>query len=202
MWHVYVRIKSSLCHCLNQWTSEVAQLCLTLCDPMDCSLLGSSIHGIFQARVLEWVAISLSRGSSQLRDWTQVSRIVGRRFTVWATREARCRKSEKNPTSLKKKISISPMEINVRAINLSFYSFIQILVLWLHGIGWLNEWRTKNLFCLECTGDGAVDGVFIFFFCCQIFKQRRWECLHWTNRELEIFWNLLFFPLAVLLNWN
>ena len=44
--------------------SEVAQLCPTLCNPMDCSLQGSSVHGIFQARVLEWVAISFSRGSS------------------------------------------------------------------------------------------------------------------------------------------
>ena len=44
--------------------SEVAQSCPTLCDPMDCSLPGSSVHGIFQARVLEWVAISFSRGSS------------------------------------------------------------------------------------------------------------------------------------------
>ena len=61
--------------------------CQTLCDPMDCSLSGSSIHGIFQARVLEWAAISFSRGSSRPRDWTWVSRIVGRRFTVWATRE-------------------------------------------------------------------------------------------------------------------
>ena len=67
--------------------SEVAQLCPTLCDPMDCSLLRSSVHGIFQAKVLEWVAISFSRGSSWPRDWTQVSRTVGRRFTVWATRE-------------------------------------------------------------------------------------------------------------------
>ena len=63
--------------------SEVAQSCLTLCDPMDCSLPGSSVHGIFQARELEWVAISFSRGSSWLRYRTQVSRIVGRRFTVW-----------------------------------------------------------------------------------------------------------------------
>ena len=54
---------------------------------MDCSLPGSSVHGIFQARVLEWIAISFSRGSSQPRDWTQVSCIVDRRFTVWATRE-------------------------------------------------------------------------------------------------------------------
>ena len=68
--------------------SEVIQLCLTLFDPIDRSLPGSSIHGIFQARVLEWVAISFSREYSQPRDQTWVSCIVGRRFTVWATREA------------------------------------------------------------------------------------------------------------------
>ena len=56
--------------------SKVAQSCPTLCDPMDCSLSGSSIHGIFQARVLEWIAISFSRGSSQPRNRTRVSRIV------------------------------------------------------------------------------------------------------------------------------
>ena len=47
---------------------EVAQSCPTLCDPMDCSLPGSSGHGIFQAIVLEWIAISFSKGSSQPRD--------------------------------------------------------------------------------------------------------------------------------------
>ena len=57
--------------------SEVAQSCPTLCDPMDCSLPGSSLHGILQARVLEWVAISSSRGSSQPRDQTRVSHIPG-----------------------------------------------------------------------------------------------------------------------------
>ena len=67
--------------------SEVAQSCSTLCNPMDCSLLRSSVHGIFQARVLEWIAISFSRGSSWPRNQTQVSHTVGRRFTVWATRE-------------------------------------------------------------------------------------------------------------------
>ena len=60
----------------------VTQLCLTLCDPMDCSQPGSSVHGIFQARILEWVAISSSRGSSQHRDQTQVSHIAGRLFTI------------------------------------------------------------------------------------------------------------------------
>ena len=62
--------------------------CLTLCDPMDCSLPGFSVHGIFQARVLEWGAISFSRGSSWPRDRTQVFCIAGKRFILWATREA------------------------------------------------------------------------------------------------------------------
>ena len=67
--------------------SEVAQSCPTLCDPMDCSSPGSSIHGIFQARILEGVANSFSRGFSQPTDRTWVSGIVGRRFTIWASRE-------------------------------------------------------------------------------------------------------------------
>ena len=65
--------------------SEVTQLCPTLCGPMDCSLPGSSVHRIFQAIVLEWIAISFSSGSSWPRDRTWVSRIVDRRFTIWAT---------------------------------------------------------------------------------------------------------------------
>ncbi|MES6266278.1 hypothetical protein U6R57_12305, partial [Cutibacterium acnes] len=60
---------------------KVAQSCPTLCDPMDCSPPGSSVHGILQARILEWVAISFSRGSSQPRDQTQVSHIAGGFFT-------------------------------------------------------------------------------------------------------------------------
>ena len=67
-----------------QWVSEVAQSCPTLCDPMDCSLQGFCVHGIFQARVLEWVVISFSRESSWLRDRTRVSHVAGRRFNVWA----------------------------------------------------------------------------------------------------------------------
>ena len=55
--------------------SEVAQSCLTLCDPMDCSQPGSSVHGIFQAWILEWVAVSFSRESFQPRDWTHISRV-------------------------------------------------------------------------------------------------------------------------------
>ena len=62
---------------------KVAQLCLTLCDPMDYT-----VHGILQVSVLDWVAFPFSRGSSQPRDWTQVSHIIGGFFTSWATREA------------------------------------------------------------------------------------------------------------------
>ena len=65
----------------------VAQSCPTLCDPRDCRLLGSD-HGILRARILEWVAMSSSRGSSHPRDGTQVSSIAGGFFTIWATREA------------------------------------------------------------------------------------------------------------------
>ena len=64
--------------------------CPTLCDPVDYNLSGSSVHGIFQARVLQWIAISFSRGSSQPRNQSRVSCIAGRCFTIWATREAPC----------------------------------------------------------------------------------------------------------------
>ena len=66
----------------------VTQSCPTLCDPMDCNPPGSSVYEILQARILEWVAIPFSRGSSQPRDWTQVSCTAGRFFTNWATSEA------------------------------------------------------------------------------------------------------------------
>ena len=61
----------------------VAQSCPTLCDPMGCSPPASSVHGILQARILEWIAIPFSRGSSRPRDQTLVSFIAGRFFTIW-----------------------------------------------------------------------------------------------------------------------
>ena len=66
----------------------LAQSCPTLCDPMDRSPPSSSLHGILQARILKWVRISFSRGSSWCRGQTKVSHIAGRLFTVWVTREA------------------------------------------------------------------------------------------------------------------
>ena len=68
------------------------QLCLTLCDPMDGSLPGSSVHGILQARILEWLAIPFSKGSSWPRGRTRVLCIAGRFFTVWAKGKIKCSK--------------------------------------------------------------------------------------------------------------
>ena len=76
----------------KKWSESemvVAQLCLTLCDPMACSLPGSSVYGISQARILEWVFIPFSRGSFRSRDQTQVSCSAGGFFIVWATKKAK-----------------------------------------------------------------------------------------------------------------
>ena len=71
-WHLDVQ---SLWHHVLKWNEEVTQLCPTLCGPVDCSLPGSSVHGVLQARILEWVAVSFSRGTFQSRHWTQVQTI-------------------------------------------------------------------------------------------------------------------------------
>ena len=102
--HVSFAILSHLTHqdlCLNISLSSILSLAhgkwkwrrkslsrAWLYNSMDCRLSGSSVHGIFQARILEWVATPFSRASSRSRDRTQVSCITGRFFIVWATREA------------------------------------------------------------------------------------------------------------------
>ena len=70
----------------------VAQSCPTLCNPTDCSPPGFSAHGILQARILEWIAIPFSRGTSQPRDWALVSCLTGKFFTIWATKKAEHRR--------------------------------------------------------------------------------------------------------------
>ena len=87
--------------CYKEVEVFVTQSCPTLWDPMGCSSPGSPVHGVFQARILEWVAISFSRGSSWPRDWTQVSLIASGFFLVWATRETLfCKQSYKGPRKL------------------------------------------------------------------------------------------------------
>ena len=70
---------------MSMWAQSLSHV--LFCNPMDCSPPGS-VHGIFQARIMEWVAMPSSRGSSQPRDQTQVSHTAGWFFTIWATREA------------------------------------------------------------------------------------------------------------------
>ena len=81
--HMYSDV-CAVCVCV----CVVAQSCPTLCNPMDCSPPGSSVHGILQESLVQWVAIPFSKGSSRPRDQTQVSFIAGRFFTIWTTREA------------------------------------------------------------------------------------------------------------------
>ena len=76
-----------------KWTGHKVKVLVTspvqlFYNPMDCSLPGASVHGTLLARILEWVAIPFSRRSSQPRNWTWVSGLAGRFFTIWATREA------------------------------------------------------------------------------------------------------------------
>ena len=88
--NMIMNLLSEIVEAQNQWVLAI-QSCPTLCDPMDCSLPGSSVHGILQMRILEWVAIPFSRGFSWFRDWTSASCVScteGRFFPIWATREA------------------------------------------------------------------------------------------------------------------
>ena len=90
--NIYIYIYWYICIYIYIYTYAVlclvALLCPTLCDPLDCSPPGSSVHGILQARILEWIAMPSSRGFSQPRDLTCVSCIAGGFFTSWPTREA------------------------------------------------------------------------------------------------------------------
>ena len=80
--------ENSCIHTFLLFIYSVSCLVMSIpCDPMDCGLPGSLIHGILQARILEWVAIPFSRGSSWPRNWIQISCIAGRFFTMWAIRE-------------------------------------------------------------------------------------------------------------------
>ena len=116
---------------MQKW-SEGAKSCLILCDPRDYSLPGFSVHGIFQARILEWLSISFSRRSWP-RDWTRVSCIVGRCFTVWATREVHRWKKE---TDLKRKQTKKNKNLCCCDLALLFFQFSSVAQLCLTVIPW------------------------------------------------------------------
>ena len=106
----------------------VSESCLSLWS-YGCSLPGSSVHGILQTKILEWVAISFSRESSLPRDWTQVSCIVGRFFPFWATSEA-LDTSHKNSKDCKQKLlelisrfdKVSEHKINIQKYVVFLYT--------------------------------------------------------------------------------
>ena len=109
----------------------VAWLCPTLCDLMDCSLPGSSVHEILLARILEWVALSYSRESFPHRDPIQVSCIAGRFFTVWVTREALCnaRETGGNKTDMVSAHREFPLEWR-RQTHINIYSSAWEVLWW------------------------------------------------------------------------
>ena len=92
---------------------------------MDGSLPGSSFHRIFQARVLEWVAIAFSRRPSQPRDGTQVSHTVGRRFTIWTTREGKAEWCNDNENNLRfpKKVNAELPSVQFSSVQFSSVQF-------------------------------------------------------------------------------
>ena len=102
----------------------VTQSCPTLCDPMDCSPPGSSFHGILQARILEWVPLSFSRGSSQLWDWTQVSSIAGRFVIIWPTKEAQVSRIFKAELYVKLWSEGSSLQMEVFLLYLPLYKHV------------------------------------------------------------------------------
>ena len=156
----------------------VAQLCPTLCDPMDCSPPDSSVHGISQARILEWVAIPFSRGSSQPRDWTQVSCIASRFFTLWATREA--------PFKPLYKSYITGYKFLFRYVICKY--FLLFCDPWFHflnGVFWsmkvFNFGKVQLIIFLSCL---CVDDLLIN------------HCLAWNPRFTLIFWEFMVLTLT------
>ena len=114
----------------------VTQSCLTVYNRMDCSLPGSCVYRILQARILEWVVIPFSRGSSQPRDQTWVTCISGRFFTIWAIRKAK--KKKKVPLSPHLRIGLSKKAQILYMLWICSLLSIQMgmLIIWLT---WINQ---------------------------------------------------------------
>ena len=131
----------------------VAQSCLTLCDLMDCSPPGSSVCGIFQARILEWAAMPSSRGSWR-RDWTQVSCIAGIFFTIWATREALPKnRGDKHLKRASQVALVSGKEPACQCRRCKRHKFN----LWVRKIPWKRAWQPTPVFLIrELHGQGSL----------------------------------------------
>ena len=118
---------------------KAAQSCPTLCDPMNCNPQGSSVHGILQAWILEWVAFPFFRGSPQPRDRTQVSYIAGGFFTIWATRDVSTHQSL--ILILSKNLKISG-NISVTNFQISRISTLQPQIYPVQNSGAPSSWQT------------------------------------------------------------
>ena len=154
--------------------SRSAQSCLTLSNPLDYSPPGSSVHGILQARIQEWVALPSSRGSSQPRDWTRVSCFAGRFFTVWVTREAESKSESEVAQSCP--TLCDPMDCKSAGVDCHFL---------LQGIFPTQESNPglphcgQSLYRLSHQGSLTRDQIHIPCFGRQIPN-------HWTTREVPI----------------
>ena len=102
-----IKIKAAHADTITTCVCTVAQSCLTLCDLMDCSPSGSPVHGIFQARILEWVVISFSRGSSWPRDQTMSPALANRFFTIAPPGKSQI---------LLENLKIAPLQNNVNSL--------------------------------------------------------------------------------------
>ena len=143
-----------------KWSEAKALFVPICCDPMDCSLRGSSVHGIFQARVLEWVAISFSRGSSRPRDQTQISRIAGRCFTIWTTRGAHSHilYGEGNGNPLQYSCLENPVDRGAWWAAVHGVAQHRTQMKWLSMHACIGEWNGNPLqySCLENPRDGGT----------------------------------------------
>ena len=159
----------------------VTQSSLTLCDPLDCSLSGSSVHGILQARILEWVAIPFSRGSSRPRDWTQLSYTAGIFFTVWATREAH---SYPYLCFVYWMVSLLKME---PCLILSTYQNAWPGGVWSTCDWWMNKWkwgRSGSGF-YESRIDSELAWILIQPLTCGISSNNKRPVIHLGNGEID-----------------
>ena len=156
----------------RQWVlCLVTQSCPTLCNPMDCS------HGILQARILEWVAIPFSRGSSQCKDWTQVSGIAGRFFTIWAPREAQI---------------VSKTTANLKSRMISKKDFSWMAVRWkryVTSMSWASEgiqitWQCfSSLLTASLLAQLTPEHRVVCLACCPQVQGQT----HWLNRWMNAF---------------
>ena len=126
----------------------LSHVCL-FCDPRNCSPPGSSVHGIFQARILEWVAISFSKGSSffqriWFRDPTQVSCIAGRFFTVWDTSEGKLKTTITASTDSIQFKCIYKFEFLILLNNVRERESLQPAQLLDYIKPWYNRWSSRH----------------------------------------------------------